>query len=415
MSFVSYAQNFEDVMLWRALGHITNGFYIDIGAQDPVVDSVSLVFYNNGWRGVHVEPSVQYATRLRQFRPGEVVEECAISGLSGSASLYVIPDTGLSTVDSSIAEFHTNRGFFSSPLTVPVMALDMLLEKHKGRDIQWMKIDVEGLEFDVLSSWRVSEVRPWILVIESTLPMTQDQCHELWEEMVLSKGYQFVYFDGLNRFYVHHSHSELQASFGVPPNVFDNFTLSGDASNSMCSLLKLRVEEKQQRISEQERRLSELDSTILELQLDNKTMVKNNNELNATNYELNQKLAEVRASLSHIENSRTWRFTRPVRSMMKLFEGQGMSRFWAHLMAFVRSRLRLLLSHMIAYLRNSPKVRALGLHLLRRVGLHSFVKSKYQRFTAARRIAEEIPVDIAELGPRATEIYNNILRQRNRY
>ena len=43
--FVSYAQNFEDVMLWRALKHVENGYYVDIGAQDPVFDSVSLAFY----------------------------------------------------------------------------------------------------------------------------------------------------------------------------------------------------------------------------------------------------------------------------------------------------------------------------------------------------------------------------------
>ena len=54
MSIVSYAQNFEDVMLWRALGKVENGFYIDIGAQHPVIDSVSKAFYDNGWRGIHV-------------------------------------------------------------------------------------------------------------------------------------------------------------------------------------------------------------------------------------------------------------------------------------------------------------------------------------------------------------------------
>ena len=56
MSIISYAQNFEDVMLWRALGQIEHGFYIDIGAQDPIIDSVSLAFYEHGWRGIHVEP-----------------------------------------------------------------------------------------------------------------------------------------------------------------------------------------------------------------------------------------------------------------------------------------------------------------------------------------------------------------------
>ena len=55
MTFVSYAQNFEDVMLWRALSDVKQGHYIDIGAQDPVINSVSLAFYEAGWRGIHVE------------------------------------------------------------------------------------------------------------------------------------------------------------------------------------------------------------------------------------------------------------------------------------------------------------------------------------------------------------------------
>jgi hypothetical protein len=74
-SITSYAQNFEDVMLWRALGHIENGFYIDVGAQDPIVDSVSLAFYEHGWRGIHVEPTHRYATLLRQHRVEETVLE----------------------------------------------------------------------------------------------------------------------------------------------------------------------------------------------------------------------------------------------------------------------------------------------------------------------------------------------------
>ena len=57
MRFVSYAQNFEDVMLWRALKHISNGFYIDVGAWSPDIDSVTRIFYEHGWRGVNVEPN----------------------------------------------------------------------------------------------------------------------------------------------------------------------------------------------------------------------------------------------------------------------------------------------------------------------------------------------------------------------
>ena len=56
MAFRSYAQNFEDLMLYRALGKVERGFYIDIGAHHPEIDSVSKAFVDRGWRGVHVEP-----------------------------------------------------------------------------------------------------------------------------------------------------------------------------------------------------------------------------------------------------------------------------------------------------------------------------------------------------------------------
>ena len=56
MAFRSYAQNFEDLMLYRALGKVERDFYIDIRAQHPEIDSVSKAFVDKGWRGVHVEP-----------------------------------------------------------------------------------------------------------------------------------------------------------------------------------------------------------------------------------------------------------------------------------------------------------------------------------------------------------------------
>ncbi|RAI25815.1 FkbM family methyltransferase, partial [Rhodoplanes serenus] len=75
----SYAQNFEDVILFRALKDVTVGSYIDIGAQDPVFDSVSLAFYERGWRGTHVEPSRNYSELLRRARVDERVIEAAVS------------------------------------------------------------------------------------------------------------------------------------------------------------------------------------------------------------------------------------------------------------------------------------------------------------------------------------------------
>jgi len=241
---ISYAQNFEDVMLWRALGHLKAGFpagfYIDVGAQDPVVDSVSLAFYERGWRGIHVEPIPRYAEMLRLQRPDETVIQSSVGTGRQKCRFFEIPDTGLSTGDSKIAQQHRSAGFTVNEISVARTTLAAILESCGGREIHWMKIDVEGAETDVLRSWQSSEARPWIVVVESTLPLTRIEMHEEWEPLLVKRGYQFAYTDGLNRFFVSAEHRELKEAFRAGPNLFDEFALSGTSTAPFCALLKER-------------------------------------------------------------------------------------------------------------------------------------------------------------------------------
>lgn len=236
----SYAQNFEDVMLWRALGQVAEGFYIDVGAQHPSIDSVSKAFYERGWRGVHVEPTTTYANLLRQDRPDETVLQAALTHTHGTLTFYEIPETGLSTADPAIAERHTQQGFEIRETTVPCLTLADVFERAGPRDIHWLKIDVEGFERQVLEGWGLSLVRPWIVVVESTLPLTTIESHAHWESLLLDRDYEHVYFDGLNRYYVSAAHPELRDAFRAPPNVFDDFALIGTASAPFCRLIRER-------------------------------------------------------------------------------------------------------------------------------------------------------------------------------
>ena len=224
---VSYAQNFEDVILFRALKDVQNGFYVDIGAQDPVVDLVSLAFYEKGWRGIHVEPNNFYASKIREARPDETVIEAAIAVKGGVIPFFQIADTGLSTADAAIAKQHEAAGFSVQRLDMPCIPLSGLLDSCAGREIHWLKIDIEGLEKQAIESWSPSPVRPWIIVVESTRPSSQKASHEEWDGMLVDLGYEFVYFDGLNRFYLSLGHLELKKFFGPGPNLFDGFSIAG--------------------------------------------------------------------------------------------------------------------------------------------------------------------------------------------
>lgn len=220
----SYAQNFEDVMLWRALKHVENGFYIDVGAQHPVNDSVSKAFYEKGWRGIHVEATPAYARLLRQDRPDETVIEAALSNEHGTLRFLEVPGTGLSTGDPEIAARHQKQGFEVREIHVPTLTLSDIFALAGDREIHWLKIDVEGMEKQVIESWGDNPKRPWIVVVEATMPNTQIPSHLEWEPLLIERGYNSVYFDGLSRFYQDSGLRMRCAGGWVPVNVFDAFT-----------------------------------------------------------------------------------------------------------------------------------------------------------------------------------------------
>ena len=123
MSFISYAQNFEDVMLWRVLKGVGRGFYVDVGAQDPDVGSVTRAFYDKGWSGINIEPVAQYHEQLCRARPRDVNLRAVCGSDESERRFFEIPDTGLSTLDASIAEPVSGRSPTSGRNTSRVMSI----------------------------------------------------------------------------------------------------------------------------------------------------------------------------------------------------------------------------------------------------------------------------------------------------
>lgn len=241
--FVSYSQNFEDVILNRVFKRIPQGMYIDIGAYDPVIDSVSLSFYERGWRGIHVEPTPALAEKLRAARPDEIVVQAIVGKANPAAEFYEFEGTGLSTANPEIAGSHRLGGRQAISYRVKSIPLAEVLALAGGNEVHWLKIDTEGTEAEVIETWGQSDVRPWVVVVESTQPLSETVSHTAWETTLVGLGYEFVYFDGLNRFYVSKAHPELVGFFGPGPNVFDEFTLSGTASETYTHRLKEKLGE----------------------------------------------------------------------------------------------------------------------------------------------------------------------------
>ncbi len=139
------------------------------------------------------------------------------------------------------------------------------------------------------------------MVVEATVPNSQEECHEAWEPILLAADYQFVYFDGLSRFYVAKEHGDLASSFRAPPNYFDGFVRADlvtaiaerDENARQCSEVRQRLEEATAQFDAARQRFGEMS------------------RLEAENLQLT-------AQRDAMLNSTSWRLTAPLRGLKRI-------------------------------------------------------------------------------------------------
>lgn len=286
MTFISHAQNREDVLLWRALKHVKKGFYVDVGANHPSHDSVTKAFYDRGWSGINIEPLPVHFEELQRVRLRDINLQVAAGDTEGELDLYDSDVRGLATASLEVAEARRAAGGVVRHCRVPVRRLDAILAEHAPADIHFLKVDVEGFEASVLQGINLMQWRPWVVVIEATKPNSSEL--ELgWEPLLTSANYQWVWFDGLNRYYLASEHMDLAHHFQSPPNVFDAFVPA-----------------------EQERLRLALEKTQNEL--------KSLEHQNQISQEALAEMQHLRTQLNAVLTSRSWQLTRPLRLAIKV-------------------------------------------------------------------------------------------------
>ena len=224
MTITSYAQNHEDVLLARLFPPGLQGFYIDVGAMDPVLNSTTKLFSDRGWRGVNVEPATFHFERLQAGRPRDVNLNVGVSDEEGTLTFFESdPNSGWSTFSTEQAERHRDAGLTLVERTVSVMTLAQICQKYVTGTIDFISIDVEGHERQVLEGGDWRTWRPRVVVIEATEPNTTITTHHQWEHVLLEADYAFAAFDGLNRYYVRSEDEHLAPALATPVNVFDDY------------------------------------------------------------------------------------------------------------------------------------------------------------------------------------------------
>jgi len=201
---LSYAQRFEDFHLWRCFDGQPTGFYVDVGGGHPVYDNVSFAFYLAGWHGVVVEPNPALAALTRAVRPRDQLLEGLCGAIPGDATLYLQREFhGLSTMVAEHARAAESEvGRSAEAVTLPMTTLAALCAQHVPASFEFLKVDVEGAEADVLRGADFTRFRPKVIVVEAIKPLSLEPAWNEWEPLLARHGYAYVWDDELNRYYV---------------------------------------------------------------------------------------------------------------------------------------------------------------------------------------------------------------------
>lgn len=195
-----YSQNREDLILRAFFPKIKKGFYVDVGGYDPDVDSVTKLFYQLGWSGINIEPQPNRFVLFQDKRKRDINLNVGVSNTSAKLTLRSYANQGLSTFSETMKREHNEQPDENtaqySDIEVDVVTLKSIFKKYEVKEIDFMKIDVEGMECEVIEGNDWELYRPKVLCIEA------NHIKRDWSDHLTRADYKLVFNDGLNDYYV---------------------------------------------------------------------------------------------------------------------------------------------------------------------------------------------------------------------
>lgn len=195
-AITTYAQYNEDIILLALLHDVKKGFYVDVGANYPTTDSVTKLFYDQGWNGINIEPIKSLHKELKKKRPRDINIQSGIGAKSGLAKFREYPTaSGHSTFDNK-QKAAQDKSLKYKEYDVPIKTLEEIFVENEVSHVDFLKVDVEGFEHEVIAGNNWKKYRPDVLCIEAN-HVSQD-----WKKILTNNKYRLFISDGLNEYYV---------------------------------------------------------------------------------------------------------------------------------------------------------------------------------------------------------------------
>lgn len=193
---ISYSQYSEDLILSdlmseRLLNPEYCGFWVDIGAHDPVRFSNTKIFSDKGWRGINVDAMPEAIVKFNHYRRRDININAGVGPTDGNMPYYMFADHAINTFDKNIAD---RQSGLREVRSITMMTLEHVLDQYlpEGRHIDFLTIDAEGLDFKILQSNNWEKYRPDYVLVEVYGDNKAEILNSEVVKYMSSVGYAFV-------------------------------------------------------------------------------------------------------------------------------------------------------------------------------------------------------------------------------
>ena len=191
----SYSQEGEDMILRRLFEKQKTGFYVDVGAHHPKRFSNTYFFYKLGWRGINIDAMPGSMTAFNRMRPRDINIEKPVSNKKQLLTYYAFNEPALNGFSKELSEERDGKGSYFVKFTkdIETSTLEEILDNNlpKVQSIDFLSIDVEGLDFNVLKSTNLEKYHPKVILVEILNSSLADiQVSKIYK-FLTDAGYEF--------------------------------------------------------------------------------------------------------------------------------------------------------------------------------------------------------------------------------
>ena len=190
-----YAEFAEDVMVNRILKKIKKGFYVDIGAYHPYKGSLTYNLYSRKWNGMNLDISKSSIDLFNIARPSDININCAVSEFNGETFYY--ENSPINQQNSLISQDHKQK-----KIKIQSYKLSEILKMQNINSVDYINIDTEGNELEVLMGIDFSKINPTLFTVEDN---SFDLNNEIKKKKIIflkEKNYELINIIGVTMFFV---------------------------------------------------------------------------------------------------------------------------------------------------------------------------------------------------------------------